>query len=192
MKKETKKNVISYLTSTLALYGCALIFSLFSLIFFIDKIPKVVQCIVSFVFMAPTFYMAFAQGRGKGDRLFKAKAKTTLNDIHGEIALEIPYHKCVFHVIGFVLPLTFLFVLATILHSTAVRFVGMLFTFPVALLFSSINVLDTSKVMPSSLAIFLPYIFLLAGTFVMGYIFRVRTLKRQHGNIENEIRMFDN
>lgn len=52
MKKQTKKEIVSYVLSTLFLYGFSLVFSLLSLIFIADKIPKWVQFVVSFVFIA--------------------------------------------------------------------------------------------------------------------------------------------
>ncbi len=45
MKKQTKKEIVSYVLSTLFLYGFSLVFSLLSLIFIADKIPKWVQFI---------------------------------------------------------------------------------------------------------------------------------------------------
>ncbi|MDE6398116.1 MAG: hypothetical protein K2L51_02235, partial [Clostridiales bacterium] len=94
MKKETKKDIQAYVFSTLMLYGFSLLFSLLSLIFIIDKIPDWLKCVVSFVFMAPVFYLAYIQGKSHGEKLFKARAKTTLSDIHSEEGFELPYYRC--------------------------------------------------------------------------------------------------
>lgn len=174
------------------MYGFSLIFSLLSLIFIYEKIPNWVQFLISFVFIAPIFYFSFMQGKSSGEKMFKSRAKTTLADIHSGRGINIPYYKCVFHVIGFVVPLYVIFILSVILKNTVLRLVAMIFAFPAALMFSSINVLSLSNVTPITLAIFLPYVLLEAGMFVLGYFLKSYALKRQHGNIENEIRAFDN
>lgn len=192
MKKETKKEIASYAISSLMLFAFSLIFSLFSLIFFIDKIPNVVQFLISFIFIAPTFYIAFVQGRHQGERLFKANFRTTLNDLHSEHEIKIPYYKCIFYVLGFIVPLIILLIVAVIAKSTSVRLIVLAFEFPVALMFSSINVLNMKIVTPLTLAVFVPYTLLIAGMFILGYVLKILALRRQHANIESEIRMFDN
>lgn len=192
MQKETKNNLKSYVFSTVALYGFSLLFSLFSLIFIIDKIPAWVQFAISFLFMAPTFFVAYVQGRTQGEKLFKAHAKTSLRDLHNEEGLYLPWHKCLFHVIGYIVPLFLLYIIAVIAKNQIVRLVAMIFQFPAALAFYGLRVLDLAVVTPLTLAIFLPYTLLVAGTFVGGYVLKIYRLKKQQADIESEIRMFDN
>ncbi len=193
MTKETKKNIGRYAISSISLLGFSLVFSLFSFIFIVsDKIPAWVRIIVSFVFIAPIIYLAFSQGKTQGERLFKAHAKTTLSDLHEEMPLDIPYYKCVFHVLGFAVPLTVLYIIAVILKSNAVRFAAMIFEFPVALLFSSANIIKLNVTTPLTLAVFIPYTFIVAGVFVFGYILKIQQLKRRHAEIKSELRSFDN
>ena len=104
----------------------------------------------------------------------------------------MPYHRCVFHVIGFVAPLLLIIVFAVIFRSSVLRLIVFAFEFPVALLFSSVGVIDTAVTSPIMLALFIPYTLLLAGMFVLGYILMLYRLKRRHAEIESEIRMFDN
>ncbi|MCI8412743.1 MAG: hypothetical protein HFE47_01430 [Clostridia bacterium] len=192
MKKETKKEIGGYVMSNLTILVFSLIFSLLALIFIIDKIPKWLQFVISFVFMAPVFFIVFSQGKNRGERIFKEHAKTTLDNIHGEQAIEIPYHKCVYHVIGFVSLMLIFCVLATALKNTVLRMFVFIFEFPAVLLFSSVGALALDVVTPVTLAIFIPYTLIEAGMFVLGYFFQIRKLRRRHADIENEIRMFDN
>ena len=82
MDKTNKNEIKRYVLSTLTLYGFSLIFGLLSMIFIIDKIPEWLQFVISFVFVAPTAYISFSQGKAQGEKKFKEKAKTTLTDIH--------------------------------------------------------------------------------------------------------------
>lgn len=192
MKKETKKEIVRYVLTSLTLYGFALVFSLLSLIFIVDKIPNWVQFIVSFLFIAPTFYISFIQGKSNGEKLFKARAKTSLTDLHAEEAIDLPYHKCVFHVLGFVVPLVLCTVFAVIFKNTVLRIIVYGFEFPMALMFSSVHVMDLSVSSPIMLAAFLPYTLLLAGMFILGYLLSLYRLKRRQADIQSELRMFDN
>lgn len=193
MTKETKKEIGRYAVSSISLLGFSLVFSLFSLIFIVsDKIPAWARIVVSFIFIAPTIYIALTQGKAQGERLFKAHAKTTLSDLHGEMPIEIPYYKCVFHVLGFVVPLTVVYVIAVILKSNALRLAAMIFEFPVALLFSSAKVIKLDVTTPLTLAVFIPYTLIVAGVFVFGYIRKILQLKKRHAEIKSELRSFDN
>lgn len=192
MKKQTKKEIVSYVLSTLFLYGFSLVFSLLSLIFIADKIPKWVQFVVSFVFIAPILYIAYVQGRTQGEKLFKARAKTSLTDLHAEQAICLPYHKCVWHVIGFCVPLVLCTVFAVALKNTVFRLIVLAFEFPVALMFYSVGVIDIAVASPIMFAIFVPYALIVAGIFVLGYLLTLYRLKRRQADIESEIRMFDN
>ena len=59
MTKETKKEIGRYAVSSISLLGFSLVFSLFSLIFIVsDKIPAWARIVVSFIFIAPTIYIA--------------------------------------------------------------------------------------------------------------------------------------
>ncbi|MCI8488081.1 hypothetical protein [Pumilibacter intestinalis] len=190
---KTKKNEIKrYVLSTLTLYGFSLIFGLLSMIFIIDKIPEWLQFVISFVFVAPTAYISFSQGKAQGEKIFKENAKTTLTDIHSEQALKIPEYKCVFHVIGFIVPLYILLILAVILKNNVLQFIAVIFEFPAALMFSSVGLLDLAKPSAVTLAVFLPYALVIAGLFVLGYILSVLRLKRRHADIKSELRTFDN
>ena len=76
MKKQTKQNIKRYVLSCFTIYGISLLFSLFSLIFILDIMPGWLQFVVSFVFIAPTMFMLFSQGKVQGEKLFKLRAKT--------------------------------------------------------------------------------------------------------------------
>ncbi len=192
MKKETKREVKRCLTSVFFLYVFSLLFSLFSLIFIIDKIPNPIKFILSFVFMAPVFLFAYIQGKSNGEKLFKENVHPALDDLHDAKEIKIPYYRCVYHVLGYVVPLLIIFVAAVITKSRATRLVGFAFTFPVVLLFSSVHVIDFAVVTPVTLAVAVPYVLLVGGAFVLGYVLRAHRLKAQHGNIQSELRSFNN
>ena len=192
MRPETKRNVKRYAMTHILIYGISLLFSLLSLIFIVDKIPSWVQFLVSFVFMAPVFYMSFMRGKEQGERIFKENAKTTLDNLHSEEAIVLPYRKCIFHVLYYVIPLFIVTILTVTVRKTALRLIVFALTFPVVLLFSSVGAYDTKTCSPVLAAFVLPYVLLVAGTFVLGYILQIVRSKRRHAAIENEIRMFDN
>lgn len=192
MNKSTRKRIGRYALSSLMLYLFALVFSLLSLIFIVDKIPAWGKFIASFVFIVPVFYISYIQGKMQGEKLFRERASTTLSDIHAEVRLQLPYHYGVFHVLGFAVPLLLLIVFAVIFKNTALRLIVFAFEFPIGLLFSSVKVFDTAVSSPLMLAIFIPYTLLLAGMFVLGFALAMYRLKRRQAEIESEIRMFDN
>lgn len=192
MKKETKQNLGKYTLTAITMYAFSLLFSLLSLIFIIDKIPSWLKFVVSFIFIVPILYISFLQGKSSGEKLFKARAKTTLSNLHAEEAIAIPYHRCVYHVLGFVVPLLFVLIFAVIFDNGVLRLILYAFEFPAALLFSSVGVLPLHTASPIMLAVFIPYTLIVAGMFVLGYLLKAYRLKRQHADIESEIRMFDN
>lgn len=192
MKKETKKEIGEYVLSAVEMLGISLLFSLFALIFLADKIPNAVKFVVGILFSVPIFWTTFTKGKRCGEALFKRSAKTTLSELHEEKGFQIPYYKCIFHVIGYVVPLTVLFVVAICLRSAGVRMAGMIFIFPYTLILYSVHAIDTKIVQPYSLPLFLLYVFAVAGMFIAGYLIGLYRLKRRHGEIENEIRMYDN
>lgn len=192
MKKETKKALKEYLATSGILYLFSLVLSLFSVIFILDKIPKWIQFIVSFFFMAPLFYLAFVNGLSSGEKMYKENAQVALGDLHSAQSMSLPYYKCIFHVLGYVVPLCLLFTVATLAKVQVLKVVGCGFIFPVVLLFSSINVISAAKVSLLDLAVILPYIVLLAGVFVFGYLLKAWRLKKQHAQLQGELRSFDN
>ncbi|MDE7395561.1 MAG: hypothetical protein K2M95_05550 [Clostridiales bacterium] len=192
MKKETKKALKGYLATAGVLYLFSFVLSIFSVIFILDKIPKWIQFIVSFLFMAPLFYLAFANGLASGEKMYKENAQVALGDLHGEKSVSLPYYKCIYHVLGFVLPLCLLFTVAILAKVQVLKVIGCGFVFPVVLLFSSINVISAAKVALIDLAVVLPYILVLAGTFIFGYIFKAWRLKKQRAELQSELRSFDN
>lgn len=192
MKKETRKEIGRYVLSSLTIMGISLLFSLLSLIFLIDKIPSWLKFAVSLIFIAPIVFVSFNQGKSQGEKLYKGLAKNSLSDIHAEQAVDIPMYKCIFHVLPYVVIMFALFIASVLAKSTQVRFVGLLFEFPIALLFYSVKGLNLQVVRPSCLAVFLPFTLIVAGCFVLGYVLSIIRLKRSYAEIKSELRSFDN
>ena len=192
MNAERKSAIKDYASTTGMLYLFSLMLSMFSVVFIIDAVPKWIRFLVSFLFLAPLFYLAFYQGLTSGEKLYKKAAKSVLGDLHGMKQVHAPYYKCIYYVIGYVLPLWIVFIVATITKLTLVRFIGLAFTFPIMLLFSSVKVLDLGAVKPVDLAVFLPYVLVLAGVFAIGFVLKVQRLKKQQADIQSELRSFNN
>ena len=192
MKKEKSKEIKHYVLSSLSLLGFSLLFSALSLILMLDAIPDWVRILGSIVFIVPTIFIAFTHGKSQGEKMYKQYAKTDLSDIHAERVIKLPYHKCVFHVIGFVGFMFIMLILSVAIGNGILQFITLLFEFPPVLIFSSIGVLNLSARAPLILAIFIPYTLIIAGAFVGGYLLKAYSLKRQHGTLENELRSYDN
>ena len=154
--------------------------------------PKWASFIASFLFMAPVFILSYSQGKQQAEKLFKKNAQTGLNNIHSESALNIPMFEWIYHLLGFLIPVILLDIFAVIFKNNVVQLLGVLFEFPVVLLFMTIGVMDMRVPKPVNLAILIPYLLLIAGIFVLGFMLKIIRLKRQYADIHNELRTFDN
>ena len=101
-------------------------------------------------------------------------------------------YDCVFHVLGFVIPVFAVLILSVILKNNVLQFIGIIFEFPIALIFLSVGALNLQTPSAVMLGIFLPYTLIAAGMFILGFVLKVYRLKCQHGSIRNELRTFDN
>ena len=126
------------------------------------------------------------------EKLFKKNAQTGLNNIHSESALNIPMFEWIYHLLGFLIPVILLDIFAVIFKNNVIQLLGVLFEFPVVLLFMTIGVMDMRVPKPVNLAILIPYLLLIAGIFVLGFMLKIIRLKRQYADIHNELRTFDN
>lgn len=191
MKKE-RKPVVEYLISSLVILAVSLIFSIISIVFFADTIPGWVQFLVSFVFIAPIWFLTFTQGKGAGEKLYKKRSETSLNDIHRSVAIDIPYYKCIYHVLVYAVPLLILTILCVILDNVGVHLAVALFIMPITLMFSSINVIAMTNLNFVLLIIYVLYILIISGAFILGFFLKIAALRRQQRDIENELRQFNN
>ena len=188
-KNNEKSKVIGrYALSSLSILVFSLLFSVLSLI--LTMVPAWVRIVGSFVFIVPSIMIIFHQGKVQGEKLYKKCSTADLSDIHSEQGIKLPYYKSVYHVIGFVGFMFIMLVLTVAIKNNILQFITMLFEFPMTLLFW--GVLDFTVVSPILFAIFVPYTLILAGTFVGGYVLQAYKLKRQRGDIENELRSYDN
>lgn len=192
MAKKKNRPIVSYILSSLMMLGFSIVFSLLSLIFALDKIPGWVQFIVSLVFTAPTVYITLVQGRNKGERLYKEYSQTSLRDLHSGNEVKLPLYKCVYHVLGFAVPLIILIVLGFILRNNILQVIPALILFPMTLLFMSVKALNLASVTWVPLVIYIPYVLILSGVFILGYLLRIAALKKQQSDIESELRTFNN
>lgn len=191
MKKQSKP-IVTYIKTSLLLYGYALIFSIAAMVFLIDKIPAWVQAIMGILFLAPIVITYFLTGRREGETLYKQSTAGTLTAIHDKAPVKVPLYKMIYHVIGFAAPLILLAVIAGAAHVTVLRGIVAFILMPITVMFLGFGALDLGVATVSVIYIYVPFVILLCLVFCAGFYYSAMKLKRQQGEIESELRSFDN
>lgn len=192
MKKQ-RKPIATYCISSLLMYGYTFIFSIAALVFLIDKIPAWVQIVMGPLFLAPVVVMYFFMGKKEGEALYKSCTTGTLIDIHDKAPVKVPLYKMVYHVLGFAVPLIILALIAGLARVGAVRGILSFLLMPITVFFIGTGAVDfAAGVGLESIYIFVPFILAFCVVFCVGFYIGAMKLKRQQGEIESELRSFDN
>lgn len=191
--KKKRKPIVTYLMSSLFMYGYTFIFSIAAMIFLLDKIPHWLQAVMGIVFLAPVVAMYFLMGKREGEELYKNCAAGTLTKVHDKAPLTIPRYKALYHVIGFAAPTILLALIAGFTGSAGTAGVVAFLFMPVTLFFLGCGIvtLPIDKLY-TAIYIFVPAVIILSLIFVAGFLFSIYKQKRQQGEIESELRSFDN
>lgn len=181
-----------YVFSSLIMLGVSLIFSLIGIVFLVDTIPSWIRVIVGFIFIAPLFILFYNCGKGSGEKLYRKCSKNSLTDLHSGQGVEIPLHKCIFHVLIYAIPLLIIIVLMFLLKNTILHLIVTLFLSPITVIFTALNVFPAGVIVWQMLITYIPLLLIYCGAFISGYVLKINKLKNQQRDIESELRMFNN
>lgn len=190
MKKEPKNKMTRYILNGGAMLLYSIIFSIIGIIFMVDKIPKIVQLLVGIVFQAPVMIIFFSLGKSEADKDYKIISKNTLNDIHNKKGLEIKWYKSLFYTISYAAPLLLLLILGVIIGNITLRGIVSLVLLPATLFFLGCNTLNFQAINFWSLIMYVPVILIGCGIFIIGYVLKMKIMKKQQAEIENELRTY--
>ncbi len=188
-----KQKATKYFITSGLFYLYCLIFSLFSLVFLSDSIPKAVTVIFGFVFMAPIAIVIFFSGKTCGEKDFKETAAEQ-SDKNSNVftAVKMKYSNIPLYFVSFAAPLIILLILGIALNNAIIHGIVFFLLMPVSLIFNTLGVITVDPITWLSFAVYLPSILLLCGFFVLGYLLRVFKLVNQRRDIASELRMFNN
>ena len=174
------------------MYVYSIIFSVAATVFIIDKIPDWVKIIMGVLFIVPVCALFFITGRKEGESMYREATRGTLTVIHDKTPVKIPAYKCIFHVVGFGAPLIVLTVIAAFAKAAFLRGIVSFILMPATVTFIGLGIIDFETVSLNLLYTYIPVIIIICGVFVFGYMKSVLLLKRRQGEIESELRSFDN
>lgn len=189
-KKQNK--VLKYISTGAMILLYSIVFSIFSAVFLIDAIPRVVTIIFGFVFMVPTIVLVFALGRSDGEKDYKEKSKQNTAGGKGKFVVEINYGVSALYILSFAVPVILLLIIGVAINNAIVHGIVYIILMPASLVFATLGVVTTNPITWLSVAVYLPYILLICAAFCVGYILKFETLKNRQRSIESELRMFNN
>ena len=194
MKDKSKKQnkIWRYISNGGLILLYNLIFSLFGLVFLIDAIPIAVRVVFGFVFMIPPMILVFMLGRSVGEKEYKERNKKNAADGKSFYAVEINYGISGLYLLSFVVPIILLLFIGVGINNTIVHGVVYIVLMPASLVFATLGVITVAPITWLSVAVYLPYLFLICAAFCVGFVLKVYYLKTQQRNIESELRMFNN
>ena len=189
-KKQNK--VLKYLSTSGLIFLYNLLFSLFSLVFIVDAIPKAVRVIFGFVFMVPPLMLVFMLGRSAGEKEYKERNKKNAADGKNFYVVEFNYGVSALYLLAFAVPVFILLIAGVAAENLIVHGIVYIILMPASLVFGTLGVITTSPITWLSVAAYLPYLLLICAAFCVGFIIKVTYLKNQQRDIESELRMFNN
>lgn len=192
MAKKKRKPWQNYLLTSGSMYLFTLIFSVAALVFIADKIPDWVQILMGILFMTPILAMFYLSGKREGEDMYKELSKGAMTQIHDKAPLKVPAYRCIFHTLGYAIPLTLLTIIAACAKVAFLRGILSVILMPVSLIYLGAGVLNFDVITLNLLYIYLPAILLGCLVYCGGYLQSVLLLKRRQGEIESELRSFDN
>lgn len=192
MAKKKKKPIAGYLSTTLMMYVYSLIFAIASVVFLIDKIPNWVQIGIGILFSVPIYMLFFLSGKREGEDLYRSVSKSTLAQVHDRAPIKVPAYRCVFHTLGYALPLILLAIIAAATKNAVVRGILAFIMMPVTLVYLGAGVFTYDAVTANVLYIYIPVIVFGCLVYAAGYMKSILIMKKRQGEIETELRSFDN
>lgn len=191
MSVKKQKPIVEYIISGVWMLVMTLFFSLFAILFMLDVFPAWSRILIGILFVIPQVATHYLNGKKTGEKAFKRdKALSTEKNMR----LPVPrYHRAIYHVLSFAIPLTVIFLLALILQNLTLRAaVIIVFFMPVTLIFWGMGAVNLDAVSWLNAAVYLPAILLYCGVFIYGYYIGVLRLRRREGAIKSELRSFNN
>lgn len=189
-KSKKKSKVFGYISTGGLIFLYNFIFSLFSLVFLIDKIPKAVSIVFGVVFMIPPILLIFVLGKNTGEKEYKERSKKNSADGKSFYAVEMNYGISALYLLVFAVPIILLLIIGVAVNNAIVHGIVYIILMPASLVFGTF--IKVNPISWVSVAIYLPYLLLICAAFCVGFILKVVYLKNQQRNIESELRMFNN
>ncbi len=192
MAKKKRKPWQQYLSTSGMMYVYSLLFSVAAMVFLMDNIPAWVQIIMGILFAVPVYALFYISGKREGEEMYKDISKGTLTTIHDKAPMKVPVYRSVLYTLGYAVPLIVLTLIAAFGRIAIVRGIVSIFLMPATLVYLGAGVLNFDEVTLNLLYIYLPVIVFGCGVYVFGYLKSVLIMRRRQGEIESELRSFDN
>ncbi|MDR2201835.1 MAG: hypothetical protein LBP26_03610 [Clostridiales bacterium] len=189
--RKTKSRTSGYIVTGLIFYGVTLIFSLLSLVFIADAIPKAVKIIFGFVFAAPVFIMIYNLGAARAAADFTAKASALSGRDKTMAAVGVNLFLSPLYTLSFGVPMLVLTLVGAAAPHVPVMGAVYVIYMPASLIFGTLGAVSLDPVTWAAFAVYGVYTLITCGTFVAAYCLRVKKLQDRRRKIAGEIRMFN-